>query len=91
MFLETVIHSSSVLSNLSSTWTQKPPLEVKYRMDTSALDQPGSSKSLSSSLDRLLAWEKKLYEEVKVSVVYPNRFSSFLVCFWFRKLEEELT
>ncbi|KFK37283.1 hypothetical protein AALP_AA4G237000 [Arabis alpina] len=62
---KTVIHSSSVLSNLSSTWTQKPPLEVKYRMDTTALDQPGSSKSLSSSLDRLLAWEKKLYEEVK--------------------------
>ncbi|ESQ39117.1 hypothetical protein EUTSA_v10001315mg [Eutrema salsugineum] len=62
---KTVIHSSSVLSNLSSTWTSKPPLEVKYRLDTTALDQPGGPKSLSSSLDRLLAWEKKLYEEVK--------------------------
>ncbi|KAL1225228.1 Nitrate regulatory gene2 protein [Cardamine amara subsp. amara] len=62
---KTVIHSSSVLSNLSSSWTSKPPLEVKYRLDTTALDQPGGPKSLSSSLDRLLAWEKKLYEEVK--------------------------
>lgn len=78
-----MIHSSSVLSNLSSTWTSKPPLEVKYRMDTTALDQPGGPKSLSSSLDRLLAWEKKLYEEVKVSVVYPNQFFSFLLGFGF--------
>ncbi|RID70238.1 hypothetical protein BRARA_C02273 [Brassica rapa] len=62
---KTVIHSSSVLSNLSSTWTSKPPLEVKYRLDTTALEQPGGPKSLCSSLDRLLAWEKKLYEEVK--------------------------
>ncbi|CAH8383665.1 unnamed protein product [Eruca vesicaria subsp. sativa] len=62
---KTVIHSSSVLSNLSSTWTSKPPLEVKYRLDTTSLEQPGGSKSLCSSLDRLLAWEKKLYEEVK--------------------------
>ncbi|KAJ4907454.1 hypothetical protein Rs2_11112 [Raphanus sativus] len=62
---KTVIHSSSVLSNLSSTWTSKPPLEVKYRLDTTSLEQPGGPKSLCSSLDRLLAWEKKLYEEVK--------------------------
>jgi cell fate regulator YaaT (PSP1 superfamily) len=61
-----VIHSSSLLSNLSSTWTSKPPLAVKYRIDTTALDQPNSSKSLCSTLDRLLAWEKKLYEEIKV-------------------------
>ncbi|EOA23518.1 hypothetical protein CARUB_v10016712mg [Capsella rubella] len=62
---KTVIHSSSILSNLSSTWTSKPPLAVKYRLDTTALDQPSSSKSLCSTLDRLLAWEKKLYEEIK--------------------------
>ena len=62
---KTVIHSSSLLSNLSSTWTSKPPLAVKYRIDTTALDQPNSSKSLCSTLDRLLAWEKKLYEEIK--------------------------
>ncbi|KAL1190896.1 Nitrate regulatory gene2 protein [Cardamine amara subsp. amara] len=62
---KTVIHSSSILSNLSSTWTSKPPLAVKYRLDTTALDQPNSSKSLCSTLDRLLAWEKKLYEEIK--------------------------
>ncbi|KFK35242.1 hypothetical protein AALP_AA5G258900 [Arabis alpina] len=62
---KTVIHSSSVLSNLSSTWTSKPPLAVKYRLDTTALDQTNSPKSLCSTLDRLLAWEKKLYEEIK--------------------------
>ncbi|KAK8481890.1 hypothetical protein V6N13_122801 [Hibiscus sabdariffa] len=62
---KTVYHSSSILSNLSSSWTSKPPLAVKYRLDSAALSEPGRSKSLSSTLDRLLAWEKKLYEEVK--------------------------
>ncbi|XP_031396382.1 nitrate regulatory gene2 protein-like [Punica granatum] len=62
---KTVYHSSSVLSNLSSTWTSKPPLAVKYRLDAVSLNEPGGQKSLCSTLDRLLAWEKKLYEEVK--------------------------
>ncbi|KAK7295295.1 hypothetical protein RJT34_18201 [Clitoria ternatea] len=62
---KTVYHSSSILSNLSSSWTSKPPLAVKYRLDAGSLDEPGGLKSLCSSLDRLLAWEKKLYEEVK--------------------------
>ncbi|XP_019452102.1 PREDICTED: uncharacterized protein LOC109354216 isoform X2 [Lupinus angustifolius] len=62
---KTVYHSSSLLSNLSSTWTSKPPLAVKYRLDAGSLEEPGSLKSLCSTLDRLLAWEKKLYEEVK--------------------------
>ncbi|XP_042489208.1 nitrate regulatory gene2 protein-like [Macadamia integrifolia] len=62
---KTVYHSSSVLSNLSSTWTSKPPLAVKYRLDTGSLNEPGGPKSLCSTLERLLAWEKKLYEEVK--------------------------
>ncbi|XP_022770176.1 LOW QUALITY PROTEIN: nitrate regulatory gene2 protein [Durio zibethinus] len=62
---KTVYHSSSMFSNLSSSWTSKPPLAVKYRLDTTALNEPGGSKSLCSTLDRLLAWEKKLYKEVK--------------------------
>ncbi|GMH17206.1 hypothetical protein Nepgr_019047 [Nepenthes gracilis] len=62
---KTVYHSSGVLSNLSSSWTSKPPLAVKYRLDAGALDEPGGPKSLCSTLERLLAWEKKLYEEVK--------------------------
>ncbi|XP_039069235.1 nitrate regulatory gene2 protein-like [Hibiscus syriacus] len=62
---KTVYHSSSVFSNLSSSWTSKPPLAVKYRLDATALNETGGSKSLCSTLDRLLAWEKKLYEEVK--------------------------
>ncbi|XVE76850.1 hypothetical protein DITRI_Ditri13aG0013300 [Diplodiscus trichospermus] len=62
---KTVYHSSSIFSNLTSSWTSKPPLAVKYRLDATALNEPGGSKSLCSTLDRLLAWEKKLYEEVK--------------------------
>ncbi|XWS35603.1 hypothetical protein CRYUN_Cryun20dG0011400 [Craigia yunnanensis] len=62
---KTVYHSSSMFSNLSSSWTSKPPLAVKYRLDATTLNEPGGSKSLCSTLDRLLAWEKKLYEEVK--------------------------
>ena len=60
-------HSNSMLSNLSSSWTSKPPLAVKYRLDAGSLDEPGGSKSLCCTLDRLLAWEKKLYGEVKVN------------------------
>ncbi|XP_065628292.1 nitrate regulatory gene2 protein-like [Quercus suber] len=62
---KTVYHSNSVLSNLSSSWTSKPPLAVRYRLDAGSLDEPGGSKSLCCTLDRLLAWEKKLYGEVK--------------------------
>ena len=66
VIVETVYHSSGMLSNLSSSWTSKPPLAVKYRLDPSSIEQSGDSKSLCSTLERLLAWEKKLYQEVKV-------------------------
>ncbi|KAK4476445.1 hypothetical protein RD792_015598 [Penstemon davidsonii] len=59
---KTVYHSNGMLSNLSSTWTSKPPLAVKYRYEPNTIEQ---SKSLGSTLERLLAWEKKLYQEVK--------------------------
>ncbi|KAL0373485.1 UNVERIFIED_CONTAM: Nitrate regulatoryprotein [Sesamum radiatum] len=62
---KTVYHSSGMLSNLSSSWTSKPPLAVKYRFDPSSIEQSGGPKSLCSTLERLLAWEKKLYQEVK--------------------------
>ncbi|XP_071736041.1 nitrate regulatory gene2 protein-like [Rutidosis leptorrhynchoides] len=63
---KTVYHSSGVLSNLSSSWTSKPPLAVKYRFEPgSIVGEPGGSKSLCSTLERLLAWEMKLYQEVK--------------------------
>ncbi|CAL5398140.1 unnamed protein product [Camellia sinensis] len=62
---KTVYHSSGVFSNLSSSWTSKPPLAVKYRFEPGSIDEPGGSKSLCSTLERLLAWEKKLYQEVK--------------------------
>lgn len=65
-FVETVYHSNSVMSALSSTWSSKPPLAIKYRLDAAALEDSGGGKSHSSTLERLLAWEKKLYEEVKV-------------------------
>nr|GMD62127.1 nitrate regulatory gene2 protein-like [Ipomoea batatas] len=62
---KTVYHSSGILSNLSSSWTSKPPLAVKYKFEPSSIHEPGGSKSLCSTLERLLAWEKKLYQEVK--------------------------
>lgn len=62
---KTVYHSSGMLSNLSSSWTSKPPIAVKYRLDPNSIDQPGGPKSICSTLERLLAWEKKLYQEVK--------------------------
>ncbi|KAH7576217.1 hypothetical protein JRO89_XS01G0014900 [Xanthoceras sorbifolium] len=77
---KTVYHSSSMLSTLSSSWTSKPPLAVKYRLDTGGLNEPGGPKSLCSTLDRLLAWEKKLYEEVKsregVKIEHEKKLSS---------------
>ncbi|RZC67592.1 hypothetical protein C5167_011281 [Papaver somniferum] len=45
-------------------FTSKPPLEIKYQLDTSVLAEQGP-KSHFSTLERLLAWEKKLYQEVK--------------------------
>nr|GMC84886.1 nitrate regulatory gene2 protein-like [Ipomoea batatas] len=62
---KTVYHSSGVLSNLSSSWSSKPPLAVKYKFEPSSADESGGTKSLCSTLERLLAWEKKLYQEVK--------------------------
>lgn len=69
LLAETVYHSNSVLSALSSTWTSKPPLAIKYSLDTGNV---GGVTSLGSTMEKLLAWEKKLYEEVKV-----NFFSYF--------------
>ncbi|KAM0048479.1 hypothetical protein Hdeb2414_s0008g00274931 [Helianthus debilis subsp. tardiflorus] len=60
-----VYHSSGMLSSLSSSWTSKPPLAIKYRFEPDSIGESGSSKSLCSTLERLLAWEMKLYQEVK--------------------------
>ncbi|KAF9614500.1 hypothetical protein IFM89_018939 [Coptis chinensis] len=77
---KTVYHSSSVLSNLSSSWTSKPPLAIKYRLDAASIDESGGLKSHCSTLERLLAWEKKLYEEVKaregVNIEHEKKLSS---------------
>ncbi|XP_047337456.1 nitrate regulatory gene2 protein [Impatiens glandulifera] len=62
---KTVYHSSGMLSNLSSSWTSKPPLAVKYKFNADSINEPGGNKSLCSTLERLLAWEKKLYQEIK--------------------------
>lgn len=67
-------HSNSIISALSSSWTSKPPLAIKYQLDTGILDDSGGGRSHGSTLERLLAWEKKLYEEVKVFSYYvPNK------------------
>jgi hypothetical protein len=60
-----------VLSALSSTWLSKPPLSVRYKLDTNALETGSmEGKSHGSTLEQLLAWEKKLYEEVKVILFF---------------------
>ncbi|XP_050204194.1 nitrate regulatory gene2 protein-like [Mercurialis annua] len=77
---KTVYHSTSMLSNISSSWTSKPPLAVKYRLDTGSLNEPGGHTSLCSTMERLLAWEKKLYEEVKaregVKIAHEKKLST---------------
>ncbi|GFP90533.1 hypothetical protein PHJA_001197200, partial [Phtheirospermum japonicum] len=77
---KTVYHSSGMLSNLSSSWTSKPPLAVKYRFEPDSIEQSGGQKSLCSTLERLLAWEKKLYQEVKaregVKIEHEKKLSS---------------
>lgn len=42
------------------------------------MEQSGGTKSLCSTLERLLAWEKKLYQEVKVVICCISLSS--LVC-----------
>lgn len=88
---ETVYHSSGVFSNLSSSWSSKPPLAVKYRFEPGSIDEPCGPKSLCSALERLLAWEKKLYQEVKVnyfSLSLSNQFqySILINCFCYLNL-----
>ncbi|KAJ0430268.1 hypothetical protein HanHA300_Chr17g0667021 [Helianthus annuus] len=77
---KTVYHSNGVLSNLSSSWTSKPPLAVKYRFEPGSIGEPGGSKSLCSTLERLLAWEMKLYQEVKaregVKIAHEKKLST---------------
>ncbi|XP_068650286.1 nitrate regulatory gene2 protein [Aristolochia californica] len=77
---KTVYHSSSILSNLSSSWTSKPPLAIRYKLDTDTLGASDGPKSHCSTLERLLAWEKKLYEEVKaregVKIEHEKKLSS---------------
>ncbi|XP_031483272.1 protein ROLLING AND ERECT LEAF 2-like [Nymphaea colorata] len=60
-----VYHSNNFFANLSSSWTSRPPLAIKYSMQAGALTESGGRKSHCSTLEQLLAWEKKLYEEVK--------------------------
>lgn len=83
-FSETVYHSNSVLSALSSSWSSKPPLAIRYQLDTGTLEESSVGKSHGSTLDRLFAWEKKLYEEVKVKSSFENIFTSTRFNFYFK-------
>ncbi|KAL0913443.1 hypothetical protein M5K25_016905 [Dendrobium thyrsiflorum] len=77
---KTVYHSNSVLSALSSSWSSKPPLAIRYQLDTGTLEESSVGKSHGSTLERLFAWEKKLYEEVKaregVKIEHEKKLSS---------------
>lgn len=76
-------HSNSVFSALSSSWSSRPPLAIKYRLDTGALVESGGGKSHGSTLERLLAWEKKLYGEVKVIIIPKFHLFLFFFCLIF--------
>lgn len=58
-------HSSNVFNTLSWTWTSKPPLAIRYSLEPSKISSSSKHGSHCSTLESLLAWEKKLYEEVK--------------------------
>lgn len=58
-------HSSNVFNALSWTWSSKPPLAIRYSLEPSKISSSSKHGSHCSTLERLLAWEKKLYEEVK--------------------------
>eukprot|EP01018_Ginkgo_biloba_P001461 Gb_15914 [translate_table: standard] len=60
-----VYHSANVFHALSWTWTSKPPLAIRYTLEPNNFDESGTRGSHCSTLERLLAWEKKLYEEVR--------------------------
>lgn len=70
IFSETVYHSNGVLRALSSSWTSKPPLAIRYQLNTEAMESGGGKKSHCCTLEQLLAWEKKLFEEVKVGLCF---------------------
>lgn len=58
-------HSSNVFNSLPWTWASKPPLAIRYTLEPSIFDTSGTHGSHCSTLERLLAWEKKLYQEVR--------------------------
>lgn len=77
-----VHHPDGIRSDLSSCWTSKPWLPVRYEFGPNSLERSGSSKSLCSTLERLLAWENNLYQGVKV-VVAVYHFGFLCSVFWF--------
>lgn len=75
-------HSNSIISALSSSWTSKPPLAIRYKSDIDVSNVYSDGKSHCSTLEQLLAWEKKLYEEIKVkfpSLISDSVFSFLLI------------
>ncbi|KAH9300287.1 hypothetical protein KI387_011870, partial [Taxus chinensis] len=58
-------HSSNVFNSLPWTWSSRPPLAIRYTLEPSIFDTSGTHGSHCSTLERLLAWEKKLYQEVR--------------------------
>ncbi|WOL07613.1 hypothetical protein Cni_G16357 [Canna indica] len=91
---KTVYHSNSMLNSLSSSWTSKPPLAVRYQLDAEAMELVGGKKSHCSTLERLLAWETKLYEEVKaregVKIEHEKKLSTLQSLEYRRKLDSKL-
>lgn len=81
--LHTFTPSLSALSSQPSTSKN----DVDDKSDPALLDIEGEvsslrSKNLSSTLQKLYLWEKKLYEEVKVLFLeYVNSYNILVICF----------
>ncbi|KAJ7551993.1 hypothetical protein O6H91_06G037500 [Diphasiastrum complanatum] len=62
-------HSSRLLRGLSwNSWSPRTPLSwtgTEASEESSTSEETGMTSSHSSTLDKLYAWEKKLYQEVK--------------------------
>lgn len=74
-------HSNSIISALSSSWTSKPPLAIRYKSDIDVSNVSSNGNSHCSTLEQLLAWEKKLYEEIKVKFPFMISVSFSLFSF----------
>mgnify|MGYP000338367420 FL=1 len=63
-----ITDSSKVFNAITSHWSRKTSVAVRDAFYDSDSPECGMLGSQASTLERIYAWERKLYEEVKVLV-----------------------